>query len=116
MAINRKMEATIFTIISCAGQARSLCFSALQAARQGDFTAAEEALARAQAELLKTHQVHTDMIQREAAGEPQAVSLLLMHAEDHLMTSLFAKDLMVELVAMLKEQAERRNGVNSIGA
>jgi PTS system cellobiose-specific IIA component len=97
------MEHHIFTIISCAGQARSLCFEALQNARKGDFAKAEECIEKAQAELLKTHNTHADMIHKEAAGEKLEVSLLLVHAEDHLMTSMFAKDLIKELIAFMRE-------------
>jgi PTS system cellobiose-specific IIA component len=97
------MENNIFMIISCAGQARSFCFEALRNARKGNFDKAEECIEKAQAELLKTHNTHADMIHKEAAGEKMEVSLLLVHAEDHLMTAMFAKDLIQELVSFMKE-------------
>jgi PTS system cellobiose-specific IIA component len=103
MGINEEMERSIFTIISCAGRARSICFEALRHAREGAFEQAEALLDQAQAELVKTHGVHAAMIQKEASGDRQEVSLLLVHAEDHLMNTLFAKDLIREMVLMLKQ-------------
>jgi len=95
-------EQYICTIISCAGEARSLCFEALQAAKKGDFDKSEECMKKAQETLLQTHHIHSDIIQQEASGEKQEVSLLLVHAEDHLMNTLLTKDLIKEMIEMVK--------------
>lgn len=97
-----EMEQNICMIISCAGEARSLCFEALYAARSGDFDKAESYIKQAQDELMKTHHIHSQIIQREANGEKQEVSLLLVHAEDHLMNTLLTKDLIKEMIEMIK--------------
>lgn len=98
-----ELEEIVFTIISHAGNAKSLCFKALHLAKRGSFNEAEELIKKANEELCETHEIQNGMIQKEASGERQEVSLLLMHAEDHLMNAMLAKDLIVELIDMHKE-------------
>jgi len=110
MAMNQAMEENIFTIISCAGAARSLCFEALEHAKKGAFDKAEESLHKAQTELSKTHQTHTGMIQKEAAGGKHEFSLLLVHAEDHLMNTMFTKDMVKEMIEILRRLTQVTGG------
>lgn len=42
------------------------------------------------------------MIQKESSGEAANFSLLLMHAEDHLMSTLTMKELVKELLGIFK--------------
>ncbi|MGJ7044249.1 PTS lactose/cellobiose transporter subunit IIA [Thermoanaerobacterium thermosulfurigenes] len=95
-------EQIVFTIISHAGNARSLCFEALKCAREGNILEAENHIKDASDELLEAHHIQTDMIQKEASGDKQEVTLLLMHAEDHLMTAILAKELITEMIEMYK--------------
>lgn len=96
------LEQIVFTIISHAGNARSNSFEALKHAREGNFEEAEKWLNKASEELLEAHHVQTDMIHKEAAGEKQEVTLLLVHAEDHLMNAILAKELITEMVDLYK--------------
>lgn len=96
-------EEIIFTIISQAGTARSMCFEALKFARNGEFEKADKLIEEAKNELIKTHDIQNTMIQKEAMGQKQEVSLLLVHAEDHLMNAILAKDLISEMIKMYKQ-------------
>lgn len=104
-----ELEEIVFTIISHAGNAKSLCFQALQLAKRGSFKEADELIKKANKELCETHNIQNAMIQKEASGEKQELSLLLMHAEDHLMNAMLAKDLIVELIDMHKEGYDDKN-------
>jgi len=97
------LEEIVFTIISHAGTAKSMCFEALHLARKGEFEKAQELMDEAKKELNETHDIQNSMIHKEACGEKQEVSLLLIHAEDHLMNAMLAKDLIEELIQMNKE-------------
>ena len=69
------------------GSARSNYIEAIQKAKEGDFTGAE-ALIKEGAEFFQEgHHAHADLIQKEAGGEKTEISLLLMHAEDQLMSA-----------------------------
>jgi len=97
-------EMAIFQIISLAGDSRSLAFEALRCARKGDFDQAREKLEEARKSSVQVHQIQTKMLTEEAQGEKTEVSLLMVHAQDHLMTSMLARDLIEELVQMLEEK------------
>ncbi|ETJ35662.1 Lichenan-specific phosphotransferase enzyme iia component, partial [human gut metagenome] len=52
---------------------------------------ARKLIEKADKELAESHKVQTSLIQNEAAGKKTEVSLLLVHAQDHLMTSMPCK-------------------------
>ena len=58
--------------------------------------------ADANAALLQAHKAQTEMLTREAQGEETSISLLMVHAQDHLMTSLTFVDLAKEVVEVYK--------------
>lgn len=101
-------EEIIFNIISHAGNSRSACFEALNFAKNGEFDKASSCMKQAKEELSLVHNIQTSLIQQEAAGNKQELSLLLMHAEDHLMTAVLAKDLICELIEMHEEKFKNR--------
>lgn len=96
-------EQVAFTIILHAGEARSHALEALKAAREQKFSEAEASLALAKKQLIAAHQIQTELLQAEARGEKKEVNLLLIHAQDHLMTAILAKDLIEEMVLMFKK-------------
>ena len=97
-------ELTIFKIISSSGDARGDAFEALRLARLGDFIAAENKMNEAKEKSLEAHSAQTQLITEEINGNKQDISLLMVHAQDHLMTSLLARDLIEEMIEMLKEK------------
>jgi len=106
--MDTKLEEIVFSIISHAGNSRSACFEALHSAKNGDFDKANLLMKQAKEELSQVHNIQTSLIQEEAAGNKQEFSLLLMHAEDHLMNAILAKDLISELIDMHKETFRNR--------
>jgi len=53
--------------------------------------------------LSKAHTFQTNLIQNEAAGEVVKISLLVIHAQDHLMNAMTVLDLAQEMIAMYEE-------------
>ncbi len=102
---DEKMEEVVMSLVGFAGEGRSYAFEALQAARKKDFTAADAAMKKCSEALLEAHHTQTDLIQGEINGNPTKVSLLMVHAQDHLMTALLAKELIEEIIADKKENA-----------
>lgn len=94
-----------FGIIAQAGMARSLAFEALGAAQEGEFDRADELLEQAQEASLEAHHQQTGLLSKEASGEHTTVDVMLVHAQDHLMTSMLAQDLIKGMVAMHKKIA-----------
>lgn len=94
-----------FGIIAVAGEARSLSFRALRAAKAGDFAQADELMEQAKKAGIDAHQKQTDMLVQEANGNHVEVDVLLVHAQDHLMTSMLAQELIVEMIELHKQVA-----------
>lgn len=99
------MEEIIMNLIMFSGEARSLSMEAMQLAKEGKIEEAKELLVKASEQLGEAHHSQTTLIQNEAAGKKAEVSLLLVHAQDHLMTSITLKDLATELVEVYSRLA-----------
>lgn len=94
------MELIVFEIISNGGNAKALVYEAIEASENGKFKEARELLNEADTFLNKAHQVQTDLIQKEAAGERNEVTVLFVHAQDHLMTSIEVRTLAENIIRM----------------
>ena len=101
--MNEDNEIMIMNLIVDAGSAKSYAMEAIRMAKEGDFSDAEEALENASSELSKAHKAQTDMIQRAAKGEAIEINLFMVHAQDHIMTAMLAKDLAAEIVDLYKK-------------
>src|SRR5699024_5448086 len=77
-----------FNLILHSGNARSNVMEALKYARTRDFDQAKEMIEKADNELEKAHKVQTNVLQEEANGEEVNLSILFIHAQDHLMTAM----------------------------
>ena len=96
-----------FGIIASAGEARSLAFEALKAAKAHDFDRAEELLGQSEKASLGAHKQQTELLSREASGDHTPVDVFLVHAQDHLMTSMLAQELIRELVYLHREKQDK---------
>lgn len=98
------MEENIFPIISLAGESKSLAYEALRLAKENKFDEAEEKMKEADSLLLKSHEFQTNLISREADGEKIEITMLFVHAQDHLMTAMSEKNLIKEMIDILKHK------------
>lgn len=92
------VELISFQIISAVGSAKSDYLEALSLAKQGDFEAAQLKIKSGEASFIKGHEVHSQLISQEAGGKNLEFSLLLMHAEDQLMSAEVIKIMAQELI------------------
>ncbi|MDF1509407.1 PTS lactose/cellobiose transporter subunit IIA [Robertmurraya sp. DFI.2.37] len=95
-------EETIFQIILHGGDGRSLAMEAIAFAKSGDIAGAEVKLKESEAAINQAHHIQTSLIQEEVKGNHSLVSLLMVHAQDHLMNSITVKDLAKEMIDMYK--------------
>lgn len=100
------LEQEIFTIISHGGNARSLAYEAIDFANQNEFKKADESMVKAQQELNKAHQTQTKLIQAEINGVVVEKSLLMIHAQDHLMTAVSELSLIEQMIKLIKKIAQ----------
>ncbi|MCP3740040.1 PTS lactose/cellobiose transporter subunit IIA [Rossellomorea sp. BNER] len=102
MADVRNVELEIFEIISNGGNAKSTAYEALNEAHEGHFDEADKLIEAAHQELNKAHNTQTTLIQAEINGEKFEKSLLMIHAQDHLMSSISELSLIEQMIKMLK--------------
>ena len=92
------LEEAVMEIIVNAGQSRSLCFEALHAARQGNLDEAKSLLREADGYARLAHKLQTKLIELDAGEARQPMTLIMVHAQDHLMNSLLARELSEEII------------------
>lgn len=102
-AANNEIE--IFEIISHGGNARGFAYEALEAAEEFDFDKAEALIKQAEEELNLAHNTQTKLIQNELNGNPSEKSLLMIHAQDHLMTAISEQKLIEHMIRIIKKLA-----------
>lgn len=91
-----------FRIIAAVGSARSNYIEAIHAAKDGDFERAEALMSEGGEMFLEGHDVHTELVQREARGDAIACSLMLTHAEDQLMSAEGFKIIAEEMIDLCR--------------
>lgn len=101
------LEEAVMGIIVNAGQSRSLCFEALNQAKQGQFVEADSLLKEANTYAREAHAVQTQLIEADEGEGKTKMTLVMVHAQDHLMTSILAKELITELVDVYRQNAVR---------
>jgi PTS system cellobiose-specific IIA component len=93
----------VMQLIVHGGNARSKAIEAIQLARMGKITEARLRHEEATADLLNAHEVQTQLLQDEAAGNNKEITLLMVHAQDHLMNAITIKDLALEFINMYEK-------------
>ena len=94
------LEETVMGLIINAGMSRSLCFEALRQARAGQFAEADDLLRQAAEAANAAHGVQTRLIEADEGEGKIPVTLILVHAQDHLMTAMLARELVTELIEL----------------
>lgn len=87
-------------LIAFGGDAKSHAMEAIHAAKKGDFQSAHTKIQAAEQSLLSAHNAQTEMLTAEAQGDVQAITLLTVHSQDHLMTAITFNDLAKEIIEL----------------
>ena len=97
-----QLEMAIMNIIINAGDCKNHAYMALGMVNEGKYEEAEEEMKLANDALAKAHDAQTEMLQKEAAGEKIELSVLFVHAQDHLMTAISEKTLIAHILELRK--------------
>ena len=98
------MESTVMELIINAGEARSCAMQALRAAKQGDWDLVDEQLTEASAASKRAHDVQTMLIGMDEGCGKIPVNLVMVHAQDHIMTSMLAREMIEELIEIHRQR------------
>lgn len=85
--MNEEQAMVAFQIIAAVGTARSNYIEAIQQAKAGDFDSAAQLIKDGDDAFHEGHAVHAKLVADEAAGQGSDVTLLMLHAEDQLMSA-----------------------------
>lgn len=79
-----------------------MMFEAMKLSRNGKFEEAEKLMQKADDFLLQAHKVQTELIAEESRGNRSEYSILMVHAQDHIMNAMLAKPLIREIINLYK--------------
>lgn len=94
------IEQVIMELIINSGDARSKAYEAINAAERGEEDVAQELMNQCIAGINKAHHAQTKLIQSEVNGETVEISLLLIHAQDHLMNSITVREFAEQMIKL----------------
>lgn len=100
--MNEKDLEAVMGLIMYGGEGKSNAIEAIEAAKAGNFELADAKLKAADEAIVQAHHAQTEMLTKEASGNHSEVTLLMVHGQDHLMTSMAFKDLAKEIVHLYK--------------
>lgn len=103
------IELIAFQIIAAVGSARSNYVEAIRQAKIGEFEQAEKLIKEGEKFFLEGHKAHSTLIQKEASEGKLEVNLILLHAEDQLMSAETLKIVADELIEVHRELTELKN-------
>lgn len=92
------MLQAVMGLIIHSGNTKSECMEALQLAKKGEISEAKEKIALANKALIEAHHSQTGLLTKEANGEKVELTMLLIHAQDHLMNAITFRDLATEMI------------------
>lgn len=101
-----ELEQDIINIISIAGDSKAKAFEALKKVKEMDFDGAKKLIDESRQLDLEAHKIQTRLITDEMDPDKEStpISLLMVHAQDHYMTSQLARDLIESLIEVFKIQ------------
>lgn len=103
--MDENIQVVSFDIILHSGSARSLVHEAFAAMREGNFEESSKKLEEANDELLLAHKSQTQLLQDYASGQKIEVEIILVHAQDHLMTTMTLREMAIEMENLYKKIA-----------
>ncbi|MDV4150365.1 PTS lactose/cellobiose transporter subunit IIA [Clostridium sp. AL.422] len=105
-----EMEMQVMQIIGAAGESKAKAFQALKKVKERDYKGARELMEEARDIDLEAHNAQTKLIQAELSGEAESkpvVNLLMVHAQDHYMSSQLSRDLIEVLIEVFESREEK---------
>ncbi|WP_289116453.1 PTS lactose/cellobiose transporter subunit IIA [uncultured Dubosiella sp.] len=103
--MNREQLAMVgFEIVAYSGDARSTLLELLKQVRNGNFDNVDTLLADADENLNLAHKAQTDILAQEAQGQSMDMGFIFIHGQDHLMTTILLRDLIMDMVELYKRK------------
>lgn len=98
-----KIQEISFGIILCCGEASNYINEAFKMIKNYEFDQANKCLVKANDSLVEAHSKQSSLLQQFAEGNEVEVEIILVHAQDHLMSSMNYKNFVEEFFAVYKK-------------
>ena len=98
-----ELQMAAFGIILSSGNARTIVHEAFAAMRKGKYEKAEQLLEDANADMLEAHHAQTTLLQEYASGTEIKIEIIMVHAQDHLMTTMTLREVAIEMLALYRK-------------
>ncbi|OFI49511.1 PTS cellobiose transporter subunit IIA [Floricoccus tropicus] len=100
------IQVAAFEIILHSGEARSTIHQAFSQMREGSFDEADQLLKDANEQILLAHKSQTDLLKEYASGKKIEMEIIMVHAQDHLMTTMTLNEMAQELINVYRQNRE----------
>lgn len=100
---NEEIQEVAFNTILRSGEARTMVHEAFQDMRNSRYEEAQERLAQSNEKLIEAHQAQTKLLQRNAKGEDINMEIIMVHAQDHLMSTMTLREVAVEMLVFYEK-------------
>lgn len=97
------IEAAVMELIINAGESRSCAMQALQEAKVGNWDEVDALMKQSTSAIKKAHQSQTELIGMDEGLGKIPVNLIMVHAQDHIMTAMLARDLIAEMIELYRK-------------
>lgn len=101
--MNEEKAIVIVQMISASGAAKSKYIEAISEARESNFEEAQKLIKEGSECFSEAHRVHADLLSTEANGVNSEVSLLIVHAEDQMMSAEMFRTIAEELIMLYEK-------------
>jgi len=97
-----ELEMAVMNIIINSGDCKNHAYMALNNVNDGKYEEADKELQLSNDAIAKAHDSQTMFLHKEANGEKIEMSVLFVHAQDHLMTAITEKNLIEQIIELRK--------------
>lgn len=98
-----ELQVAAFEIILHSGTACTEVHEAFALMREGKYAESEEKLEVANTELVEAHHAQTKLLQDYASGVEIKIEIIMVHAQDHLMTTMTLLEVAKEMLELHKK-------------
>lgn len=103
---SEELQVAAFEIILNSGNARTIIHDAFASMRKKEDEKAKEQLEEANDQLLKAHKAQTQLLKDYAGGKKIEMEIIMVHAQDHLMTTMTLLEVANEMRYLYQQRIE----------
>lgn len=103
---SEEIQEIAFTIILHSGEARTIVHEAFKDMRMSNFSEAHKKLESSNEDLLEAHKTQSNLLKDYASGEDITMEIIMVHAQDHLMTTMTLREVAIEMLSLYEKVGE----------